>query len=162
MWCWLLFFFFKQKTAYEMRISDWSSDVCSSDLSLFQRNWHPRAKSASAGRKHHGSRRTASGRRRGSVRSGSSGQQYVERAGRKTGGDRRRQFRNGAGPLPTRLHQQRRIASPPEGGEASQGGKNHIIAFSIACAGSRSLRDERDGKDGIQGKSVDGSVGIGG
>src|SRR3546814_6001251 len=29
-----LFFFFKQKTAYEMRISDWSSDVCSSDLLL--------------------------------------------------------------------------------------------------------------------------------
>src|SRR3546814_9132836 len=29
-----LFFFFKQKTAYEMRISDWSSDVCSSDLRL--------------------------------------------------------------------------------------------------------------------------------
>src|SRR3546814_6056601 len=27
------FFFFKQKTAYELRISDWSSDVCSSDLS---------------------------------------------------------------------------------------------------------------------------------
>src|SRR3546814_8339069 len=32
MWC--AFFFFKQKTAYEMRISDWSSDVCSSDLAL--------------------------------------------------------------------------------------------------------------------------------
>src|SRR3546814_3334874 len=31
-----LFFFFKQKTAYEMRISDWSSDVCSSDLSLIE------------------------------------------------------------------------------------------------------------------------------
>src|SRR3546814_19727464 len=29
-----MFFFFKQKTAYEMRISDWSSDVCSSDLDL--------------------------------------------------------------------------------------------------------------------------------
>src|SRR3546814_6569290 len=29
----IFFFFFKQKTAYEMRISDWSSDVCSSDLS---------------------------------------------------------------------------------------------------------------------------------
>src|SRR3546814_5568855 len=29
-------FFFKQKTAYEMRISDWSSDVCSSDLN----SWH--------------------------------------------------------------------------------------------------------------------------
>src|SRR3546814_368092 len=31
----LFFFFFKQKTAYEMRISDWSSDVCSSDLGRF-------------------------------------------------------------------------------------------------------------------------------
>src|SRR3546814_1492478 len=30
--CLIVFFFFKQKTAYEMRISDWSSDVCSSDL----------------------------------------------------------------------------------------------------------------------------------
>src|SRR3546814_5502475 len=30
----VIFFFFKQKTAYEMRISDWSSDVCSSDLPL--------------------------------------------------------------------------------------------------------------------------------
>src|SRR3546814_2786296 len=33
---WVDFFFFKQKTAYEMRISDWSSDVCSSDLP----EWH--------------------------------------------------------------------------------------------------------------------------
>src|SRR3546814_3312924 len=35
MWCLcglVMFFFFKQKTAYELRISDWSSDVCSSDL----------------------------------------------------------------------------------------------------------------------------------
>src|SRR3546814_9052058 len=31
-----VFFFFKQKTAYEMRISDWSSDVCSSDLRLLR------------------------------------------------------------------------------------------------------------------------------
>src|SRR3546814_6638785 len=30
----VVFFFFKQKTAYELRISDWSSDVCSSDLAL--------------------------------------------------------------------------------------------------------------------------------
>src|SRR3546814_470363 len=40
----MYFFFFKQKTAYEMRISDWSSDVCSSDL-LFgggrDRDVHP-------------------------------------------------------------------------------------------------------------------------
>src|SRR3546814_2332010 len=40
-----MFFFFKQKTAYEMRISDWSSDVCSSDLVRWRwilqeaRNW---------------------------------------------------------------------------------------------------------------------------
>src|SRR3546814_10076432 len=32
--CFVYFFFFKQKTAYEMRISDWSSDVCSSDLPM--------------------------------------------------------------------------------------------------------------------------------
>src|SRR3546814_799280 len=31
-----MFFFFKQKTAYEMRISDWSSDVCSSDLPVLE------------------------------------------------------------------------------------------------------------------------------
>src|SRR3546814_6478649 len=41
-------FFFKQKTAYEMRISDWSSDVCSSDLFLMLfigllDQWHARA-----------------------------------------------------------------------------------------------------------------------
>src|SRR3546814_4472748 len=35
MWC-VFFFFFKQKTAYEMRISDWSSDVCSSDLGEYE------------------------------------------------------------------------------------------------------------------------------
>src|SRR3546814_11392132 len=33
------FFCFKQKTAYEMRISDWSSDVCSSDLTAFSRTF---------------------------------------------------------------------------------------------------------------------------
>src|SRR3546814_1464758 len=33
----MMFFFFKQKTAYEMRISDWSSDVCSSDLITHRR-----------------------------------------------------------------------------------------------------------------------------
>src|SRR3546814_704075 len=37
----IFFFFFKQKTAYEMRISDWSSDVCSSDLFEGQRGGGP-------------------------------------------------------------------------------------------------------------------------
>src|SRR3546814_12942713 len=41
------FFFFKQKTAYEMRISDWSSDVCSSDL--FWRLGHVRKGMLAAG-----------------------------------------------------------------------------------------------------------------
>src|SRR3546814_2015648 len=36
----LLFFLFKQKTAYEMRISDWSSDVCSSDLEALADHFH--------------------------------------------------------------------------------------------------------------------------
>src|SRR3546814_10779037 len=36
MWLLVVFFFFKQKTAYELRISDWSSDVCSSDLLQLQ------------------------------------------------------------------------------------------------------------------------------
>src|SRR3546814_8963376 len=37
--CIVYIFFFKQKTAYEMRISDWSSDVCSSDLMDVARPW---------------------------------------------------------------------------------------------------------------------------
>src|SRR3546814_2249326 len=37
LWCrFICLFFFKQKTAYEMRISDWSSDVCSSDLAAMK------------------------------------------------------------------------------------------------------------------------------
>src|SRR3546814_10907119 len=39
-WISFFFFFFKQKTAYEMRISDWSSDVCSSDLCMLFENYH--------------------------------------------------------------------------------------------------------------------------
>src|SRR3546814_8783766 len=50
------FFFFKQKTAYEMRISDWSSDVCSSDLEFVphwigetaQERWDIRARATMA------------------------------------------------------------------------------------------------------------------
>src|SRR3546814_7273428 len=37
----MYFFFFKQKTAYEMRISDWSSDVCSSDLEITRVRGNP-------------------------------------------------------------------------------------------------------------------------
>src|SRR3546814_8910385 len=39
--CFVCFFFFKQKTAYEVRISDWSSDVCSSDLKDRGCRWPP-------------------------------------------------------------------------------------------------------------------------
>src|SRR3546814_10787904 len=42
-----VFFFFKQKTAYEMRISDWSSDVCSSDLQVSRSIGDEREASAS-------------------------------------------------------------------------------------------------------------------
>src|SRR3546814_10010343 len=44
-----MFFFFKQKTAYEMRISDWSSDVCSSDLGRGS-SWTAPADGARTGR----------------------------------------------------------------------------------------------------------------
>src|SRR3546814_16693014 len=58
-----VFFFFKQKTAYEMRISDWSSDVCSSDLRRYDaaaRGWREPSRH----------RRRRRGRGRGSGRSG--------------------------------------------------------------------------------------------
>src|SRR3546814_12147908 len=58
-----VFFFFKQKTAYEMRISDWSSDVCSSDLRRYDaaaRGWREPSRR----------RRRRRGRGRGSGRSG--------------------------------------------------------------------------------------------
>src|SRR3546814_1930064 len=46
--CFVRFFFFKQKTAYEMRISDWSSDVCSSDLWSTRCSTSSRARSSRA------------------------------------------------------------------------------------------------------------------
>src|SRR3546814_10869843 len=48
-WFIFLFFFFKQMTAYEMRISDWSSDVCSSDPRIWHRD-RPRADAHRRGR----------------------------------------------------------------------------------------------------------------
>src|SRR3546814_18815749 len=48
----MCFFFFKQKTAYEMRISDWSSDVCSSDLEA-QRHREEHGGRASEGAERH-------------------------------------------------------------------------------------------------------------
>src|SRR3546814_3925141 len=47
--CCASFFFFKQKTAYEMRISDWSSDVCSSDLPARPTDWPSRLPSRQRG-----------------------------------------------------------------------------------------------------------------
>src|SRR3546814_9692537 len=48
--CVLFFvFFFKQKTAYEMRISDWSSDVCSSDLLRWKGRWFAISAASHAG-----------------------------------------------------------------------------------------------------------------
>src|SRR3546814_2518914 len=46
----VLIFFFKQKTAYEMRISDWSSDVCSSDLVVAVRQHDVQASAQEAAR----------------------------------------------------------------------------------------------------------------
>src|SRR3546814_12635320 len=69
----LFFFFFKQKTAYEMRISDWSSDVCSSDLTYSLIDYH---ESGAAGDRiftgkitHKGGERSISGRGNGLISS---------------------------------------------------------------------------------------------
>src|SRR3546814_14169928 len=55
-WCCVsyVFFFFKQKTAYEMRISDWSSDVCSSDLDAVEIAGDRQAAAGAAVREHRG------------------------------------------------------------------------------------------------------------
>src|SRR3546814_14222945 len=85
-------FFFKQKTAYELRISDWSSDVCSSDLFL----QHPRQSDGQSARRAsfhrlRGRRRAAADRRgrgdlgdRKSVVSGTSVSVRVDLGGRRS------------------------------------------------------------------------------
>src|SRR3546814_9016503 len=67
------FFFFKQKTAYEMRISDWSSDVCSSDLRAY-----PSAACAHGGIRHADPRRRQV-RRAGGVPPGRGRQPQADR-----------------------------------------------------------------------------------
>src|SRR3546814_12509236 len=61
-----VFFFFKQKTAYEMRISDWSSDVCSSDLGYRERGVGEeeaeRRAWATVNKMDHGGKKNGSGR----------------------------------------------------------------------------------------------------
>src|SRR3546814_14579998 len=58
------FFFFKQKTAYEMRISDWSSDVCSSDLPFARALLVARRRADDLGREFGDDQRLASDRER--------------------------------------------------------------------------------------------------
>src|SRR3546814_2594923 len=72
------FFFFKQKTAYEMRISDWSSDVCSSDL-----RWGGRAiANQSAGSLHDRASETpAASVAAGKTQAGGGGRLAVKKAG---------------------------------------------------------------------------------
>src|SRR3546814_1699311 len=60
--CVFFFFFFKQKTAYEMRISDWSSDVCSSDLLAVVAHAVVVVGVLAATGKHHQAMRAVSGR----------------------------------------------------------------------------------------------------
>src|SRR3546814_779561 len=90
-----VFFFFKQKTAYEMRISDWSSDVCSSDLevgrierTLFMIDWILDAGlqrqaqiGLNKGEAHHALKRAISFHRRGEIRDRSGEGQHYRIAG---------------------------------------------------------------------------------
>src|SRR3546814_8343878 len=87
--CWLAlicwFFFFKQKTAYERRISDWSSDVCSSDLTIAQRRLDRKAEQIEPRRK------SLLARQAGVLH------RHHRRVGRKTGGDQARRDFGGGG-----------------------------------------------------------------
>src|SRR3546814_951855 len=80
-YCMLNFIFFKQKTAYEMRISDWSSDVCSSDLDGRLEGREFDSKLGSRSRTHLIQKTTASlcARSRGRIRIGDQCEQYVDR-----------------------------------------------------------------------------------
>src|SRR3546814_10263111 len=76
--CSCVFFFFKQKTAYEMRISDWSSDVCSSDLAAADRQAAlagslARGADGCAAGQHPGGRGALPARRRGRQQPGRAG-----------------------------------------------------------------------------------------
>src|SRR3546814_10652215 len=65
-----VFFFFKQKTAYEMRISDWSSDVCSSDLGTLTVSGEAAAKQANKAFKPKGPRQPGQHARGGKASGG--------------------------------------------------------------------------------------------
>src|SRR3546814_5435762 len=68
--CLLFVFFFKQKTAYEMRISDWSSDVCSSDLENPLNGGQVRAEIGTHSRQRDGQRRPVDESHRGREHAG--------------------------------------------------------------------------------------------
>src|SRR3546814_10787240 len=106
------FFFFKQKTAYEMRISDWSSDVCSSDLQPRGRPLQPR-----------GCRRLLRDPGREAV-----GQRRPRRAGQQRP---RRRLHPGRGDAPSEL---RTVAGPTGRLPAGESGK--------ACGGRLSRSEE--------------------
>src|SRR3546814_12362888 len=128
----MYFFFFKQKTAYEMRISDWSSDVCSSDLPARPRRPDDRR------------RRPGGGARR-----------LPPALERQRGGRHRRQRSRGRASdarrpqaLPLRAH---RVRRPASGGPAR-----------VAAGGSKVGAERADRKSVVEGKSVSVRVDLGG
>src|SRR3546814_11064945 len=108
----IIFFFFKQKTAYEMRISDWSSDVCSSDLAP------ERYPAAAALRLAPGSARTDGIGRRAGLRSG-------DGRGAEGAGQRRRDPHQHQGHDDP--HSRRRDGRPYRAGAAGCAGVDMII-----------------------------------
>src|SRR3546814_10271238 len=84
-----MLFFFKQKTAYEMRISDWSSDVCSSDLwQMARASQCPALEEQYAARLHLSRRTTVAGR--GARLSGGRGRQAWQLRDRRHRSEERR------------------------------------------------------------------------
>src|SRR3546814_247037 len=152
----LVFFFFKQKTAYEMRISDWSSDVCSSDLHRqVGRHLQPARvrRPHSAVRRVHGADRI--GRHRGRSAEAAPAQAQLPRPGRRARRHRHRFIRRPAARALRRAARERQgLAGPahqrrharPARAAAGQGGPDDRLRTLAARARRHHRRYRRPGR----------------
>src|SRR3546814_14728320 len=135
--CVAVFFFFKQKTAYEMRISDWSSDVCSSDL---RRRAH-RSRQPGAG--FPVSLRSRATDRPQAVRRDPRTRRY---AGRIVSAPRRGIARRAAVRDAFAVPQGRLAAMPPRAGDRKSGVQGKSVSVRVDLGGRRILKKKKQNK----------------
>src|SRR3546814_11743024 len=133
-----VFFFFKQKTAYEMRISDWSSDVCSSDLRGRQIDHRDRARRLPIAREREGKREILArlGRRAPFTRGGHEHLQRCLGIAR----ERKREAAIGGGD-PRGMTVPRRADGGPIGRQRVVQGKDGVCR--VICGGSRNNKKKK-------------------